>query len=130
MVKDIEQYVHYWSQRFREEEERARIRVQQRLKALPQAVEILQKYGCRRIILFGSLVREGRHISERSDIDLAVEGLPPEKFFSALGELMLSLPFPVDLKPLEEVDPFLKRMILEHGKIIYEQEKRSKSPDQ
>ncbi len=121
MVKDIEKYVRYWRRRFQDEQGRSKEREQQRLAVLPQAVEILKKYGARKIILFGSLAKKDRFIYKRSDIDLAVEGIPDDKFLSALGDLMLSLPFLVDLKPLEDVDAFFRKRILESGKVIYEQ---------
>lgn len=130
MVKDVEKYARYWRKRFEEEKQASEKRRLERLTWLPRVVEILKKYDARKIILFGSLVREDRQIYERSDMDLAVAGIPAEKFFSALGDLMMTLPFPVDLKPLEEVDPLFKEMIFKYGKVIYEEPERSPSFNQ
>jgi predicted nucleotidyltransferase len=85
---------------------------------LPEAVAILKKYGAKRIILFGSLCRAER-FHRGSDIDLAVEGIPPNKFIRAGADLMMALDWPIDLKPLEEVDEFFREMILKKGEVIH-----------
>lgn len=54
-----------------------------------------ERYGATRIILFGSLAQGRFH--EDSDIDLAVAGIEPGRFFFALGELLPLSPFPIDL---------------------------------
>jgi predicted nucleotidyltransferase len=45
---------------------------------------------------------------EGSDIDLAVSGLPPEKFFQAMGNAGDILQRPFDLVDLDEVNPFTR----------------------
>jgi len=85
---------------------------------LPAAIDILKKHGAKRIVLFGSLCRAGR-FHQGSDIDLAVEGMPSQKFFRAGADLMMALDWPVDLKPLEEVDEFFRETILANGEVIY-----------
>ena len=40
------------------------------------------------------------------DIDLAVSGLPPEKFFRAMGRARCILRRPLDLVDLDELNPF------------------------
>jgi predicted nucleotidyltransferase len=62
----------------RAEAEAARTRV-------PPLAEICRRYGARRVRLFGSLVTH--RFGESPDIDLAVEGLPPNHFFDLLAEL-------------------------------------------
>ncbi len=66
------------------------------------------KYGVRNAFIFGSL-RGDSTFNERSDIDIAVEGLPPERYIEALTELHALLPegFEVDLVPLERAKPSL-----------------------
>lgn len=73
-------------------------------KDLARAVEILKAGGCREVYLFGSLV-EGR-LKSSSDIDLAVKGCPPGKFFYLQGKLLLALSRPADLVSLDSDDPF------------------------
>ena len=47
---------------------------------------IIRKYQPRRIYQWGSLLNE-RHFTERSDIDIALEGITsPEDFFALLGD--------------------------------------------
>lgn len=111
-------YLEGWRRRFAEQEAEARALAAQARSVLPEAVTILKKHGAKRVILFGSLCREGR-FHRGSDIDLAVEGIPPQKFFRAGADLMMALDWPVDLKPLEEVDTFFREMILNHGEVIY-----------
>ncbi len=63
------------------------------------AVEICQAVGCRDVFIFGS-VAAGRN-RPRSDLDIAVRGCPPERFYHLLGRLMDELTHPVDLVDLD-----------------------------
>lgn len=69
--------------------------------------------------MFGSLVEGGFH--ERSDIDLAVEGLPGgAALFRAAVELdEIASPFEVDLVPLEEARPDIRARVLERGELLH-----------
>jgi len=69
-----------------------------------RAAEALKAYGAREVYLFGS-VASGT-IRPGSDIDMAVSGLPPEKFFEAMGAARRILRKPLDLVDLDEVNPF------------------------
>ncbi|MDZ7360861.1 MAG: nucleotidyltransferase domain-containing protein [candidate division KSB1 bacterium] len=111
-------YIEGWRRRFAEQEAESRALAAQARGILPEAVAILKKHGAKRVILFGSLCREGR-FHRGSDIDLAVEGLPPQKFFRAGADLMMALDWPVDLKPLEEIDDFFREMIIKQGEVIH-----------
>ena len=66
---------------------------------IERAVQILRRGGCSEVHVFGS-VAEGR-TRKGSDIDLAVRGCQPERFFSLLGELLTELEHPVDLIDLD-----------------------------
>jgi predicted nucleotidyltransferase len=57
------------------------------------------------VLLFGSLAA-GR-CAPGSDIDLAVEGLAPERYFDALADLMALFEAPVDLVRTEDAAPSL-----------------------
>jgi predicted nucleotidyltransferase len=73
------------------------------------------RYGATRVLAFGSLA-EGTHFSERSDIDLAAEGLRPSDHFAALGRLLtLSRDFDFDLVDLGTCPPGLRAVILAEG---------------
>ena len=82
-------------------------------KSLPRAAEILRACGAKRILLFGSLA-EGSPCRE-SDVDLAVEGLSPDRYFEALGQLMALFRGPVDLVLLEQAGPSLQERVEETG---------------
>lgn len=74
---------------------------------------LIEEFGAKRVIPFGSFVEGFWH--ERSDLDLAVEGLPPERFFKALTTLQRLAPKGprIDLVPLETAPPQLKARILQ-----------------
>lgn len=76
---------------------------------LKQAIKILRNGGCAEVYLFGSIA-SGKH-HQRSDIDLAVRGCPPDQFFQLLGELLFKLDYPVDLVDLDKDDPFVEYLI-------------------
>ena len=64
-----------------------------------RAISILRETGCDEVYLFGSL-SDGTARPD-SDIDLAVRGLPAQKFFSVYGRLMRELAHGVDLVNLD-----------------------------
>jgi len=51
-----------------------------------------------------------------SDIDLAVSGLPPERFFKAMAQVAGVVRGPLDLVDLDESSPFT-RYLQEEGKL-------------
>ena len=69
-----------------------------------KAALALADSGAREVYLFGSAVRGA--ISEDSDIDIAVSGLPPEKFFEAMRRAANILQRPLDLVDLDEKNLF------------------------
>ncbi|MCX6583010.1 MAG: nucleotidyltransferase domain-containing protein [Candidatus Aminicenantes bacterium] len=79
------------------------------------AVDILNKEGCKEIYLFGSLVKG--QCSDRSDIDLAVNGLDKRNFFKILGKLLMALDHSVDLVNLEKKDKF-SAMLKRRGGLV------------
>jgi predicted nucleotidyltransferase len=83
---------------------------------IERAVQILKEAGCTEIYLFGS-VATGETRAE-SDIDLAVRGCPPGRFFHTLGRLMRELDHWVDLVDLDESSIFV-RYLLDSGELIH-----------
>ncbi len=73
------------------------------------------KYGVKRMLLFGSSAINDR---QAEDIDLGVEGIASDKFFSFYGDLIFSLSKPVDLVDLSKDSKF-NRMILNEGIVVY-----------
>ena len=57
-------------------------------------VELAHQYDASRVWLFGSSANRSK---SGRDLDLAVEGVAPGRFFQFAGELMLSLSQPVDV---------------------------------
>jgi predicted nucleotidyltransferase len=90
------------------------LRRQQALQAAEACIVLLKnRFGARRVILFGSLAGQGVWHSQ-SDIDLAVEGVAPADFFKAYSACSDLLPqgLELDLVPLEDVYPELRARIL------------------
>ena len=77
--------------------------------------EIAQRYRVSRILLFGSSADPDR---KARDIDLAVEGLVPGKFFEFYGDLLWGVSRPVDLVDLTR-DSMFNRLIRAEGVLLY-----------
>lgn len=93
----------------KEERERLLERVRQ------VAAAIKDRFGARRVILFGSLAHTGWFAPD-SDVDLAVEGLTAENYWNAWGvaeEIIGDKP--VDLIEVERATESLRRAIARHG---------------
>ncbi len=80
-----------------------------------QAVDILLRNGAREVYVFGSRARGDA--APGSDLDLAVRGMPPERFFRAVGETCSALSIPVDIVDLDESSPALD-YLKEHGDLL------------
>lgn len=83
---------------------------------LPEAKRILLGHGATAVVLFGSLATGAVH--EASDVDLAVQGLPPQAYFRAMGELATPFGSPVDLAELERAQPSLRDRIAAEGIVL------------
>jgi predicted nucleotidyltransferase len=81
---------------------------------------LARRYGAAAVWLFGSSAEEGRR---GRDLDLAVEGVAPARFFQFVGDLMLSLSQPVDVVALEKRSK-LSTLIRRDGIPIYGQPAR------
>lgn len=91
------------------EREAAEARAQALRASVPALAAALRALGGRRVVLFGSLATGPVHA--RSDIDLAVEGLPADRYWEALAQLGALAPAPVDLVRLEDASPALRDAI-------------------
>ena len=81
---------------------------------------LARRYGAATVWLFGSNA-DGRRRGR--DLDLAVEGVAPARFFQFVGDLMLSLSKPVDVVALEKRSK-LNGLIRRDGIPIYGQPAR------
>jgi predicted nucleotidyltransferase len=86
-----------------------------RARALvPRLAEICREHGATRVRLFGSLVT--RFYGETPDVDLAVDGLPPAKYFDLLAALQRTAgPVGVDLVDTSSCAPELLARIEQDG---------------
>jgi predicted nucleotidyltransferase len=74
---------------------------------IDKAAAILRAYGAREVYAFGS-AQTGDFDAERSDIDLAVRGIPPGNFYSAVGEALCSIDRDIDVIDLDAGTAFGK----------------------
>lgn len=78
------------------------------------ARELRSRFGAERVVLFGSLARG--EFSGRSDIDLAVWGIPPGEFYRAVAFASgYSKIWAVDLVDGEDCSESLRRNIEQEG---------------
>lgn len=98
--------------------ERSRVEARRRsaeraehLRALiPALAQLLRSLGAERVWVFGSLVWGG--VDSRSDLDLAVCGMPRGRLIEAHAALWQRAGEPVDLVELETCSPELRERIL------------------
>jgi predicted nucleotidyltransferase len=101
-------------------EELARLLDRARADFARIASHIALTYGPRRIWQWGSLLDE-RHFTERSDIDLALEGVDSaDAFFAILRDAEAMTTFPVDIVQLETIHPEFADSIRSRGRVVYE----------
>lgn len=85
-------------------------------KELAIIIGISKEFGAEKVFLFGSCLDE---IKSARDIDIAVFGIKPDKFFEMYGKILSAVDSEIDLVPLEDTREHLVKRILEKGKIIY-----------
>lgn len=88
-------------------------------EAAMACIDLLRaRFGVRRAVVLGSLAGHSPW-HERSDIDIAVEGLAPERYFEALRACWDLLPEGMELHlvTMESAPPHLRSQILEENKM-------------
>jgi len=119
--EEYKTYTAAWRQRRRAEREALPRLHEQLLETAQQCADWLaEKYAVRKVYLFGSVAWPERFHAD-SDIDLAVEGLPDEKYIRALTELWRLLPSgrELNLVPLEAAFPELAERVRREGLVLY-----------
>lgn len=112
-------YTEHWVQKIANQKIANQLLAEKARSDVQKIVEILvNNFHAQQIILFGSLVK-GK-FSDRSDIDLAVAGIPKQEYFTAVAAANQITPFWVDLKPLEDLEPHFLHRVLTTGECIYE----------
>ena len=113
-------YIEAWQKRLRQEREALDQAAQQaRKQAQVCAKALVEEYGAERIYLIGSLAR-GRGFHPHSDIDLAVAGIAPERYFAVLADVAERADREVDLILLESATPALLECVANEGVLLYE----------
>ena len=118
--RDFGQYVEAWRERLARRQSERQIRAQHlREVAHACARRLVQDFGARKVYLFGSLLEQDL-VHDRSDIDLAVEGLERELYFTALRVVWALLPpgVELDLVLLEHARPDLARRVRTEGLLL------------
>lgn len=111
-------YLVYWQKLKVQQQLQDRQLAQQARQKLQAVVELLvNEFKVKKIILFGSLVRG--NFDRESDIDLAVEGIPPSHYFQALAKINSMSDRWIDLKPLEALEPHFLQRVLQTGECLY-----------
>ena len=83
--------------------------------ALTAAASLLLRLGATEVFVFGSATKGG--LRPGSDIDMAVRGLPPSVYFSAVSKASDLLGRPVDLVDLDDPTPIV-RYLLGSGELV------------
>jgi predicted nucleotidyltransferase len=83
---------------------------------------IVREHRPLRVFLWGSLVR-GLHFSERSDIDIALEGITDPAELSAIrGSAEKLTRVSLDIVAIEHVHPVYAGHIRDRGRLVYERQ--------
>lgn len=97
----LQNYIESARTRERDRQNLLQQRREEALNLAQKAAALLkQEFGATQVILFGSLLTDYFH--EHSDIDLAVIGLPKNKYFQAVGKLLALGNFDFDLVEMDE----------------------------
>ena len=76
----------------------------------------LVEQGASRVVGIGSAFEPSRPFTDRSDIDLVVEGIEPARFFSVSAGAAAMTDFGLDLTPLEVATEALRLVVSESGR--------------
>jgi len=76
------------------------------------AVRILKAAGSLEVYVFGSAAKGGA--DSANDIDFAVSGPPPERFFNTMGKVQMMIPRQIDLVDLDEDNSFTRYLKAEN----------------
>ena len=113
-------YIEAWQKRLRQEQEALDQAAQQaREQAQVCAKSLVEEYGAERVYLIGSLARD-RGFHSRSDIDLVVAGIAPERYFAVLADVAERAGREVNLILLESATLALLECVANEGVLLHE----------
>ena len=84
-------------------------------EGIVKAAWLFTELGASQVFVFGSAVKRG--LRPDSDIDMAVSGLPPRVYFSAISKASDLIGRPVDLLDLDD-DSGLVRYLRRSGELV------------
>jgi uncharacterized protein len=117
-MAEFDSYIAAWRER-RARDERARLEARAAAMVLARELAdvLVTRYGATRVVLVGSLARGD--FAPGSDIDLAAEGVPDDRFFAAGADLEArSGGVSVDLVPLESATSAYRQRVEEEGIVL------------
>ena len=118
MVEDYASYIKAYAQRLRRRRlQRQAAYAAARRQAQTMAEVLTREFGVARVFLIGTLADPER-FDEHSGIDLAVEGLAPEKYLAAWRRLEEIASRPFDLITLETAPAPLREEVLAKGILL------------
>ncbi len=115
----IEQrHLDYWRDRQAQQATASERLTQQAWADVWQVAQLLRsEFGATEIIVFGSLLK-GKAFDAESDIDLAVAGILPGDYFTAMAAANRLSHQWIDLKPIESLDPHFLQKVIKTGRSI------------
>ncbi len=114
--RDLEGYRQKLQKREQQRRHQLMARRQRAEEVAKEAAQFLYiKYGVTQVVLFGSVLTSDFH--EASDIDLAVWGIPPEHYFSAVGWLQGLSEFEIDLVEASNASEYLQ-LAISAGRVL------------
>ena len=117
---EVAEYKKHWRERAEQEVALQReLASKARAEAMRVAQVLVRDFGARRVYLYGSLAQEDR-FRERSDVDLAVEGIASQRFFKVWAAAGAHSSVPIDLVDLDGVGETMRRLIMEYGELLCE----------
>jgi predicted nucleotidyltransferase len=113
--EELAQYRATVRRRQAEQEQQQQARQQRGWQVAREAAQVLkQEFGAQQVWLFGSLL-DVQRVRAESDIDLAIAGLPDDRYLAAVARLLDLSDFSVDLVQLEHASPRIRQMIEQKG---------------
>ena len=113
-------FVRAWRARLkRSQDDLKTLEAEAHAQARSCAERLVERFGVRQVFLIGSLTRQGS-FHEGSDIDLAVAGLTPERYWAALDEMAALADRDVELIRLEDANPEMAAHVAAEGVLLYQ----------
>lgn len=120
-MSEFASYVRAWEERWAEQRRADAAAAEAARRTAEELARLLrERYGARRVVLTGSLARG--EFAAGSDIDLAAEGVPADRFFQAGADLDAAAGgLHVDLVPIECATPAYLAHLETEGVVLHDE---------